>query len=186
MVAGFSRGGGVSRFSPPRRTQRPRPPAIFQTGKRRIQLDGPGEPPVGFVSGTTSLSEWYIYWAFLKVKGPEGESSWGFQIDAGGGRGRRGGAVIDFVVWDQEPRLAIRIQTERYHIAVRQQVQTFDETSKRMLERLGYKVIDIYEEHFIRDKSGRMSIILVREALQGKQRPSPLTLPQSRARPGAT
>ncbi len=182
-IARMTGGRGMGRFTPARKTQRPRPPAVFASGKQRQILSGPGLPPPGFIIGTTSLSEWYIYWAFTKVKGRPGENSWGFQIDAGGGRGTKGGAVIDFVVWDQEPRLAIRIQTERYHIAVPGRVQAYDETSKRMLERIGYKVIDIYEEHFIRDKSGQMAIVLVKEALQGKQRPSPITLPQSRARP---
>src|SRR6187455_711622 len=35
-------------------------------------VGGPGDPPPGFVGGTTSISEWYLYWAFEKVLGPEG------------------------------------------------------------------------------------------------------------------
>lgn len=174
---------GVGRFTPPRKTQKPRPPQWVQKGRQVAYHTGPGNPPKGFIIGTTSLSEWYFYWAMLKIKGRAGDNSWGFQIGAGGGRGTKGGAVIDFVVWDQEPRLAIRIQTERYHIATPNRTHRFDEASKRMLERIGYKVIDVYEEHFIRDKSGRAVLALCRESLQGKQRPSPITQPQSKARP---
>lgn len=175
---------GIARFTPPRRVQRPRPPRAVASGTRVSHKSGPGLPPAGFLGATTSLSEWYIYWAFLKVKGPMGQTSWGYQIDAGGGRGAAGGAVIDFVVWDQEPRLAIRIQTERYHVATRNRTQMYDERSKRMLERLGYKVIDIWEQNFIKDKSGRAAIQKVRMALKGLQDPNPITAPTSLARAG--
>lgn len=169
----------------PRQTQKPGVPKVFAPAKRTAYKSGPGEPPKGFVIGTTSRSEWYIYWALLKVKGKAGESSWGFQIDAGGGRGTKGGAVIDFVVWDQEPRLAIRVQTERFHEATHNRTHVYDETSKRMLERIGYKVIDVWEVHFITDESGQAAISIVKDALRGIERPSPVTWRTSVARPPA-
>lgn len=175
---------GIGRFTPPRGPQRPRPPKLIQKATKVGYRSGPGEPPAGFVTGTTSLSEWYIYWALLKVKGRAGVNSWGFQVGIGGGRSTAGGAVADFVIWDQKPRLILRIQTERYHVATRNRNQVYDERSKRMMESLGYKVIDIWEQNFIKDKSGKAAIQKVRMALKGLQDPNPITAPQSWARPG--
>lgn len=174
---------GLSRFTPPRKTQKPRPPKEFSQAKKTVYVGGPGEPPAWFMkTGIVSRSEWFIYWALRKVKGPPGDFSWANQVPAGGGRGQRGGAIIDFVIWDQEPRLAIRIQTDRFHIASPTSIHSYDEASKRMLERVGYKVIDIYEQHFLSDKSGKAAIAIVREALKGQQRPNPITLPNAKVR----
>lgn len=180
-MSGIKGGSGVSRFTPPRKVQKPRPPNAIARGTRVAHRSGPGDAPPGFVTATTSLSEWYIYWAFLVLKGKENYNSWGFQVPINGRS-----AIVDFMVWDQEPRLAIRIQTERWHIAAPSRVQMYDERSKRMLERMGYKVIDIYEQNFIKDKSGRAAIMKVKMALKGQQDPNPITAPTSLARPGRT
>lgn len=173
----------VGGFTPPRKVQKPRPPVAIQRGKTVVSRSGPGLPPPGFAGGPMSLFEWYLYWAFLKVKGPPGENSWAYQVGANGGR-RSGGAIIDFVVWDQEPRLAVRAQGSRYHVSTTRRNQMYDERSKRMLERLGYKVIDIWEDYVIGDKSGQSAIKRVHMALQGLQDPNPITAPESLARPG--
>jgi len=170
---------------PRRKTQMPRPPKVFQSALKT-------EYPSGLqlflenwhFTGTTSMSEGYIYWAFQQVKGPVNTGGWGYQVSAGGGRSA-GGAVADFMIWDVEPRIVVRIQTERFHVATTNRKQKSDEAQRRALERMGYTVIDIFEEHFLSDKTGAASIRLVKMALQRQEMPSPILSGTSLARPGA-
>jgi len=165
--------------TPRHETQIPGGPRRFAKAFKGILISGPGEPPPGFINGNNSASEWMIFWACLKLFGPQGEK-WSYQSKVAGGRTRPGGAVPDFVLL--ESNTVMRVQTERYHIAVKSYVQLKDQAQLIMLERLGYKVIDIFEEHFIQDKSGQSAIKLVHEASQGVQRASPLASRTSRAR----
>ncbi len=55
-----------------------------------------------------------------------------------------------------------------------------------MLQRSGYKVIDVYEEHFLRDQTGKAAILVVKDALKGIQRPSPIKYRTGKSRPART
>lgn len=161
-----------------KQTLRPQPPRQFPRVHDEDYVGGPGEAPAWIVTPTTSISEWYVYWALERILGPEGEGKWGYQISS-----NNSATIIDFVIWDREPRLALRVQSERFHIATLQRRHTYDRLQREMLERSGYKVIELYEEHFIRDKTGRAAMAVVRDALKGRERPSPIRYKTGRARP---
>lgn len=161
-----------------RQTLRPQPPKPFASIRIERKTGGPGATPAWIITPTTSRSEWFIFWALLKLLGQPGEGSWGYQISSNNSQ-----SIIDFVIWDRKPRIAIRVQSERFHIATHQDKHTYDRLQKEMLERSGYKVIDVYEEHFIRDESGFAAIMVTKDALRGHQRPSPIRYKTGMARP---
>lgn len=170
----------ISVPTPPRQTQRPGVPGFARQAVHTTHPDSIEAFAAQFMGPTTSKSEGYIYFVLLKLKGEPGyEGAWGYQI---GSRGL-GNAVIDFVVWDQTPELALRVWTSHFHTTVGTRIKQFDERSKRALERQGYKVIDLFEEHFINDPSGRAAFAVTRDALRGVQRPNPATTRTSHARP---
>jgi hypothetical protein len=115
----------------------------------------------------------------LKLLGPEG-MKWSYQSKVMGGRKQPGGAVPDFLY--RETNTIFRVQTERYHIAVPHYTQFKDREQYRAVSRAGFKVIDIYEEHFIGDATGQQAIAVTWDAIKGEQRPSPLANRTSRAR----
>jgi hypothetical protein len=179
MPSGFTRSSRVASIPKVKRqTAMPQPKKVFGSAGRRVFFGGPELFAAQFIGPTTSKSEGYIYWALLKVLGPAGEGSWGYQISS-----NNSATIIDFVIWNQQPRLAWRVQSERFHIATLQYKHTYDRLQKEMLERSGYKVIDLYEEHFLKDKTGRAAILLVKDALKGRQRPSPIRYKTGLARP---
>lgn len=161
-----------------RQTIRPEPPRQFPRVHSDTYVGGPGEAPGWIITPSTSVSEWYIYWALEKKLGKQGEGKWGYQISS-----NNSSTIIDFVVWDREPRIAIRVQSERYHIATPQRRQTYDRLQREMLERSGYKVIDVYEEHFLGDKTGKAALAVVSDALKWRERPSPIKYKTGIARP---
>lgn len=183
----------VRRPSRPGRPVRPttRPTALprgarwvqkIQNQKGRI-TQGFGEPPPGFVRGTTSTEEWVVYWAIAKVMNdPEdprqppfwGGRNWGYQIPEMGGRGG-GGAVVDFVVWTATDTIGLRLQTEYFHLMASNAVQAYDARQKINLARSGdMTVIDIFTMDLIEDSSGQAAIRVVKDALDLIQRPDPL------------
>lgn len=165
---------------PPKGTVRPSGPKYLRLTRDPPILTGPGEPPPGFINGNNSPVEWYVWWALDKLKVP-----FIYQAKIAGGRHIRGGSVPDFLVTDRSPELIIRVQTSRYHIAVAAHRQKYDIEQRRVLERLGYQVIDVFEEHFYGRREyedGAAVLSVVRDALNGKQRPSPIATATSRAR----
>jgi hypothetical protein len=180
MPSKFTRGQGRPQIPKvEKHTLRPEPPRKFPRGSfKGIYTGGPGQFALQFKGPTTSISEGYIFWALLGLKGEPGNDTWGYQI-----KSSNGAAIIDFVIWDTEPRIAIRVQSERYHLAVLNRKQTRDRLQKQILERSGYKVIDVYEEHFLGDKTGFATIMVVKDALKGIERPSPITYKTGKSRP---
>lgn len=170
---------------PPRPTQRPTGPKFLRLTKNPSWQSGPGNPPAGFVKGSTSKSEWIIYWALTKILGPEATGGWSYQQSVLGGREKRGGSVADFALYLTNPITLLRIQTERWHITQPSSRQQFDVDQRRALERAGYVVIDIFDEDFLTEDdftTGQAAIKVVHEAIQGVQMPNPVTTQTSRAR----
>ena len=176
----------------PRRASIPKPPrpTIFPEGPKALHLDtkpvfvgGPGEPPAAFLErGYNSRDEWPPYWAFSKIKGPEG-SGWYYQRADLGGRKLPGGAVVDFAVVDQSPPLAVRIQTERFHIATNFRKQAADREQRIALSNAGWIVLDIFSYTYLGDPTGKKVIQLVNDILGGRMQPSPLTTGVTSVRP---
>lgn len=149
-------------------------PAVLGLASDPEVVGGPGDPPVGFIGGTNSLSEWYFYWAMEKILGPEG-INWVYQDPWMGGRQQQGGAVVDFVIRSRlGRRIGIRIQTYRFHFNTDAFQQARDEEQLRALHGPDFIVIDIFEQQFIDDDTGQAAISLVLEAWNERQRPNPL------------
>ena len=183
------------------RIPRPRRPPVFRTGPALYRLnvavvpiEGPGDPPPGFVGGTTSRSEWPIYWAIAKVIGAPKDPRqppfsgdpgvWSYQKQFLGGRQEAGGAVIDFVVkWGVE-FVAMRVQTHHYHVFVSATQQAYDWHQRSHLQKYD-RVMDLYEQNFIWDRSGKAAILSVRKALANEPEPNPLMTGQAIRVPSA-
>lgn len=165
-------------------------PRFLQLDKRARLEGGPGEPPPGFLSFTTSKDEWYVYWGMAKVfndppyprKPPyTGGVRWRYQKAIDGGRRVSGGAVVDFVVGDDltgerlyRERIGIRVQTERFHVYALQRIKAYDlnqafQLSKQM------RVIDLYSQDFIKDPTGNAIVRLLHDTLAGTSSRNPAT-----------
>lgn len=162
-----------------RGTQRPTGPKMFRPGTKPQIITGPNQPPAGFLNGNNSRSEWMIFWALTKLLGPEGEGNWLYQGKIG--RGLPGGSKPDFVVYQLVP-MAIRIQTERYHVAVSERKHAYDDEQRVQLERQGYRVYDIYEQDYINDPMGVAALRVTQEVLENRQRPNPVRMRTAMAR----
>lgn len=138
------------------------------------QISGPGDPPDGFVGGTTSKTEWYIYWALTKVLGPEEEGEWSFQNSMLGGRSTRGGAVVDFVVNMEPMYIGLRVQTFQYHFSDNSYQKMHDREQLFALSDWDFIVVDILESDFIHDATGAAAIQVVLAAIRQEYRPDPL------------
>lgn len=179
MPSEFTRGSKRAQIPKVKRVTRwPEPKKVYGEVGKLVQQGGPELLAARFIGPTTSKSEGYIWWALEKVLGPPGETSWGYQISS-----NNSATIIDFVVWDRQPRIAIRVQSERFHIATLADRHTYDRQQREMLERSGYKVVDVYEEHFLKDKSGFAAIMVVKDALKGIERPSPIAYKTGQSRP---
>lgn len=167
----------------------PKGPRMYRQPPGSDIMSGPGEPPPGFLTYTNSRSEWWIYWAISKVLNYPRDprvgpfvgypGMWGYQTPFEGGRAIRGGQVIDFLIESPSTKygtVAIRIQTERYHI--------FTDESKRAKEvilqaRVGrhVRIVDIYEQDFMMGpnaQSGQAAILEVKRAIYGGRASDPL------------
>ena len=157
-----------------------RKPAARPTGPRDIarimrvdRVQGPGEPPPGFLYARNSVSEWVIYWALAVIfnnptdprVGPflGGWPEWTYQSGQGQGAGS---AVVDFVVYRPGfggRNVGLRIQTERFHIFSSAMKQFTDLMQRENLER-SMDIVDIYEQDYLNDPSGAAAIKLCKAA----------------------
>src|SRR5690606_4450166 len=166
---------------------------VIPRGPRLYKLDpeqatsGPGDPPPGFVTATTSAAVWFVYWAISKVlKSPKDPRQgpfngwpglWDFQHPMMGGRAARGGAVADFVIMPGnvvDGEILIRLQTSRWHLFTDSSKQATDQILRTRMARLG-RVVDIYEQDVILDKSGQAALLEVKNALWGGKPSNPLS-----------
>jgi len=157
--------------------------SLFVYGIRELGLNllpqrdggGPGEPPVGFVGGTTSATEWYVFWAFEKLLGPEGVN-WTYQESFQGGRHVPGGAVIDFVLYMPMQTILVRVQTWRFHFGDGpDKIQADTEQKIANTSIWGEEiVVDIYEQYFIDDDTGKAVLEVCSDAMQGVEWPNPI------------
>lgn len=149
---------------------------------------GPGEPPPGFLTFTNSRSEWWIYWAISKVlKFPQDPRQgpfigypglWSYQVPFEGGRAIRGGQVIDFIIESPATNtgtLAIRIQTERYHVFADERKKAKEDILQARVAR-HTRIVDILEQDFMmgpNSESGQAAILEVKRAIYGGRSSDP-------------
>ncbi len=187
MRTSFSKPPNPKRGDPrPEPLRRPpvssRGPRVFR--KPAQHFGGPGEPPPGFVTATTSKDEWKIYWALMRILDPErdprqppffGGKDWAYQSSELGTFTRSlGSAVVDFLITLSYPFIVLRIQTPRYHILTDSRKQAYDALQLSQLSNK-FLVVDIYSQDFLADESGAAAIVVVKEALGLIRRRNPLT-----------
>lgn len=167
----------------------PRGPRLYAIPKnQQVGTTGPGEPPAGFVTATTSRVEWSYYWGLAKAFGfPKDPRQgpfighpglWSYQQAYEGGRNRTGGGqIIDFVIEPHEltngTPVAFRIQTERYHLFTDSRKQAYEQLLKSRLS-THYVVRDLYEQNVLFDQTGEATVIAVKNALRGVVEPNPV------------
>lgn len=136
--------------------------------------EGPGPSPFGFVGGTNSETEWMVYWALEKLLGPEGVT-WSYQQSYAGGRHVPGGSVVDFVVYMPRMTILIRIVTWRYHLGAGPEKASYDLEQKISLFSIYGEsiVIDVWEQYFVNDKTGKAVLAVMADAIQGQEWPDP-------------
>jgi hypothetical protein len=129
--------------------------------------------PAGFVTPTTSETEWFVYWAFARIfqtenyrRGPffglKGQGQWGYQI----GDRELGGAVVDFVHYTSRSGrpTAVRVQTEYWHNMAETEVHQRDALQlQKLMSR--YNVVDLYDFKFKHDLTGQAVMVATKAAL---------------------
>lgn len=169
-------------------------PRLYRPRRDRGYRGGPGEPPPGFVRGTTSRTEWWCYWAFFKALNipadPRNPPFTGFANVLGYQVGTRelGGAVADFIVYAPRrsfgERQLFRIQTEYRHVYVDSARASYDLLQAWRLSSYN-RVIDLYDYEFMEDPTGQSIIVLIKRGLAGETYSPPgATGIAQRVRPG--
>ncbi len=155
----------------------PTGPRLYALTREPQRYGPPGIPPPGFVTAKTSASEWPIYWALAHIFNRPtpghlrdfpymgGQPIWQFQAFAETGSERA--TNIDFVVWPSFGKgtpVAIRIQTEFFHNFASNDTQVYDIVQRDRLEN-GFEVVDLFDQDFMRDKTGSAAIVLCKQAI---------------------
>jgi hypothetical protein len=186
-VPGVNAPAGVSSTARPPRpihpTQLPGGSHHYRVATPADLQGGPGLPPVGFINGNNSIEEWYAWWAFWKLlKSKPGEGVWLYQGLLAGGGGQFASIKPDFIIFQPFRPLVVRVQSDRYHLLVNSARIALDDLQKVIMIKLGYGVIDIYPQHYMKDKRGGAVLSVCRDALNGRQRPNPYAIGTSIAR----
>lgn len=170
----------------------PEGPELYQQAEGIGLHSGPGEPPAGFLTYTNSATEWMVYWALAKIIGQPKDprqppyigwpGAWTYQRPFEGGRHTAGGQVVDFLVYHpatSSGAIALRIQTERFHIMTDAAKQAKD---RALLIRLSgqFRVVDLYEQDFVNDPSGQAVVIETKRALYGGSTSNPIRTGRAR------
>lgn len=154
--------------------------AVRPTGPRRLRIieqfiGGYGDPPPNFVGGQNSVTEWIVYWALFKIFDPRADPRkppffglkpyFDYQTAELGGYVRAiGSAVVDFLVHMGRTHVALRIQTEFFHIFTDERKHAYDLIQRANLAR-NLTVIDVYDNDLLGDPSGQKAIISLKRAL---------------------
>lgn len=169
-------------------------PAYLYLARTVDLRTGPREPPPGFVTATTSATEWNIYWALSQIygdpkdprKGPffGAKLFWGYQIGLDGSRSA-GGAVVDFLIYNAPNgrRLGIRVQTQYFHLGSGSGKIASDAAQLASLQRY-IDVYDLYDTEVLNDRTGQKSIVATKLALSMIRQPDPIfsgTAPANRS-----
>lgn len=125
---------------------------------RAVRLgEGPWRPRPGY-----TLPEWRVYWYLSVRKGWRVPSDFVPQASILGPTGEGLVAKVDFLVVREVRPMVWRVQGEYWHYGLGTSKRAHDALQRRMLEGLGYSVIDLDERDIMR----RLEYI-VEEAIQG-------------------
>lgn len=164
----------------------PRGPEVFAPLRKTKHFGGPGDPPVGFVTNTTSASEWILYWASMRILDPDrdprtppfyGGRLWSYQAQElsriPGAYAKSISTNIDFLFFLGYPGIAVRLQSYRFHEATDAMKQAYDRTQVTRIAG-EFEVRDLFEEDFVGDTTGSAAIVLIKETLGLLSRRNPL------------
>lgn len=186
-TAGIQTVKGVQKVARPpaplRGVQRPTGLRRYQYTERPVHQDSVWLVPDWFVGGNNSADEWPPYMALTLLLGPPDQDNWTYQTRTSLAFGILGTAKPDFLIF-QDPFLVVRVQSDRYHIAVNSFKAASDFEQRTYLERIGYRVIDVYPQNYqpAVEDNGRRIMRVMRDALNGRQDANPRELQTSRAR----
>ena len=152
---------------------RPRGPESIHIKEQFI--GGYGDPPPGFIGGQNSITEWIVYWALFKVLDPTANprkppffglpGKFDYQSPQMAGFVRAlGSAVVDFLIRQGGTFIALRIQTEFFHIFTDERKHAYDMVQRANLMKK-IRVIDLYDNELLGDPSGAKAIVAVKRAL---------------------
>ncbi len=129
----------------PRRDTFTRGPTALWPAYQGAILDPsePGPKPAGMVA---TEPEWRVYWWLTKHKNEVGEFD--FQSSLMGGRLSRGGLVMDFILLEFIPQLAINVQGEYWHFGS-SILATKDRLTKERIIALGMNAINVREQDLL-------------------------------------
>lgn len=173
-------------------------PTVFPSGNRelglrqqRVHTGGPGNPPDGFVTATTSSVEWMWYWgSAVYLKSPPDPRKppyigdgilWGYQVPDDVHDVRKlGSYVSDFVYYQPTGTLVVRLDTYFYHLQNDPEQFARDQYQKLHGGNDNVIVISAYDLQFLSDPSGRAIVAAVADALAGREIVSPVRSGTSR------
>lgn len=154
--------------------------AIRPRGPQRLKIisqyiGGYGDPPPGFIGGQNSVTEWIVYWGLCKIFDPHADPRkppffglypyFDYQTPEMGGFVRAiGSAVVDFLVHFGHTHIALRIQTEFYHVFTDERKHAYDMMQRANLSK-ALTVIDVYDNDLLGDPSGAKAIVTLKRAL---------------------
>ncbi len=175
----------------PRPAAMPRGPKWMQRLRKEAKLlSGPGRPPPGFATATTSNLEWIVYWAIYKIllptRDPRSATNGNFYGYDGvfryqkafeGGRDP-GGSLIDFVI-EYGPKIktqtAIRVQSVYRHQDAPARQQSVDRLRKIRIA-ADMPIVDLWDYDLLLDNgtagTGEKAIVSVKYALGMIELPS--------------
>ena len=161
---------------------RPTGPRVLNVKEKYV--GGYGEAPPNFKKGQTSNTEWIYYWALSKVfndpKEPRippyyGGLDWSYQVPKGGKWIRAlGSAVVDFIIYQGNIAIALRLQTEHFHIFTDSRKQATDAMQRTNLSSDELIVIDVYDEEVLGDPSGQKAVLAVKRHLGYLEKLNPI------------
>lgn len=150
-------------------------PAVAGMQYKTAQASGPNALPDDmFMGNQRTLSEKYLYWALLKLLGPEWEGRWEYQGHSAANSQVRGFARVDFIIFGSRYDIGVRVQTYRFHMNVDPRKQAYDEEQLLALTGRYFTVIDVFEQDYIHDDTGQAAIQVMLEVINNRQRQNPL------------
>lgn len=147
-------------------------------GPRRVSTRPPkaGPPPMADWFRRryplAPLTEWWVWWWLTSVGHKQPNIDFVYQDPVLGGR-TAGGQVLDFVMIDRFPKLAIFVDGDYYHFGnsfVKYQGSL--KAAQNVRDYLGYDTVIVWESQLLTELDGVM-----RRALDGIETPLPLNLP---------
>lgn len=150
-------------------------PAVAGLQYKTRQTGGPESlPSYIFAGNQRTNSERLLYWALLKLLGPEWEGKWEYQGHSSANSQVRGFARVDFIIFGSRYDIGVRVQTYRFHGNVDPFKQAYDVEQYLSLHTRWFTVVDVFEKDYIHDDTGQAAIQVMLEVINNRQRINPL------------